>query len=331
VTDPGLWSNARARERSRPFVDRDDSIIRPPALSTMTRVHAPTFDYGEAFARNIGWVTEAEQRALRGKRVAVAGLGGVGGVELLTLARLGVGAFNVADFDRFDLANFNRQIGAATSTVGRRKLDVLAEMVRDINPEIDLRTFPDGVDEGNLDEFLAGVDVYVDGLDFFAFAARRATFAACARLGVPAVTAAPLGMGVALLNFLPGKMTFEEYFRLEGQPESEQALRFLVGLSPAMLQRGYLVDRSRVNLAERRGPSTAMACQLCAGVAATEALKILLGRGKVLAAPWGLQFDAYRSKMAQTWRPGGNANPLQRVALAVARRQLARMSGDKGA
>jgi len=288
------------------------------------------FDYQTAFSRNIGWVTEAEQRALRTKRIAIAGLGGVGGVHLLTLARLGVGAFNIADFDRFDLANFNRQAGATLSTLGRQKLDVLGEMARDVNPEVDIRTFPDGVDQRNLDDFLAGADVYVDGLDFFAFAARRATFAACARLGVPAVTAAPLGMGVALLNFLPGAMTFEEYFRLEGQPESEQGLRFLIGLSPGMLQRGYLVDRSRVNLAAQRGPSTAMACQLCAGVAATEALKIMLGRGKVLAAPWGMQFDAYRNKMITTWRPGGNANPLQRAALVIARRQLARMGGGKG-
>ena len=101
------------------------------------------------------------------------------------------------------------------------------------------------------------------------------------------------------------------------------ALRFLVGLSPAMLQRGYLVDRSAVDLAARRGPSTGMACQLCAGIAATEALKILLGRGKVLAAPRGMQFDAYRGKAAQTWRPWGNRNPVQRFALVIARRQLA--------
>lgn len=283
------------------------------------------FDYDTAFSRNIGWVTAAEQAALRRKRVAIAGLGGVGGIHLLTLARLGVGAFTIADFDRFDLANFNRQAGAALSTIGRPKLDVLAEAAREINPELDLRTFPDGVDARNLDDFLAGADVYLDGLDFFAFAARRATFAACARRGVPAVTAAPLGMGVALLNFLPGKMTFEEYFRLEGQPEPEQALRFLIGLSPAMLQRRYLVDRSRVDLAAHRGPSTAIACQLCAGVGASEVLKIVLGRGKVLAAPWGMQFDAYRNRMTTTWRPGGNANPMQRVALAIARRQLARM------
>lgn len=283
------------------------------------------FAYDEAFARNIGWVTEAEQARLRGKRVAIAGMGGVGGVHLTTLARLGIGAFNIADFDVFDLPNFNRQAGAVMSSVGRPKVDVLAEMARDINPELDIRCFPRGVSDDNLDDFLAGVDLYVDGLDFFAFAARRATFAACHRLGIPAVTAAPLGMGTAVLVFVPGGMTFEEYFRLDGCDEEEMAVRFLLGLSPAMLQIGYLADRSRVNLAERRGPSTVAACQLCAGVTATESLKILLGRGGVLAAPRGYQFDAYRNRFVRTWRPGGNRNPLQRLGLWIARRQLQRM------
>jgi molybdopterin/thiamine biosynthesis adenylyltransferase len=286
------------------------------------------FDYGNAFSRNIGWLTEAEQLALRTKRVGVAGLGGVGGAHVLTLARLGIGAFHLADFDTFALANFNRQAGAMVSTLDRPKLDVILDMAKDINPTLDVKAFPNGVTRENLDDFLDGVDVYVDGLDFFAFSARRATFAACARRGVPAVTSAPIGMGVAHLTFLPGGMTFEEYFRLEGLPESEQALRFLLGLSPAMLQRSYLVDRTHVNFDEHRGPSTAMACQLCAGVAATEALKILLGRGKVLAAPWGMHFDAYRGKFVKTWRPGGNNNPLQRLALAIARRSL--RTGNEG-
>lgn len=283
-----------------------------------------SFDYGEAFSRNLGWLTQTEQAALRRKRVAVAGLGGVGGFHVLTLARLGVGAFNIADFDAFGIANFNRQAGAVVSTIGRRKIDVIAEMARDINPELDLRFFPTGVSTTNVDEFLRDADLYVDGLDFFAFRARCETFAACARLAVPAVTSAPLGMGVAHLNFLPGRMTFEEYFRMDGHPEDEQALRFLLGLSPAALHRGYLVDPSRVNLQERRGPSTIMACQFCAGMAATEALKILLGRGPVFAAPHGLHFDAYRGKFVKTWRPGGNNNPIQRLALRIARRQFGR-------
>jgi molybdopterin/thiamine biosynthesis adenylyltransferase len=281
-----------------------------------------SFDYATAFSRNVGWVTTQEQANLRHRRVAIAGLGGVGGFHLLTLARLGIGAFSLAESDSFGLANFNRQAGAALSTIGHPKLDVMIEMARDINPELDIRRFPAGVTVENTDDFLRGADAYVDGLDFFAFDARAATFAACNRLGVPATTAAPLGMGVALLNFLPGKMTFEEYFGFEGQSDSERSLRFLLGLSPAMLQRRYLVDRSALNLAEKRGPSTVMACQLCAGVAAVETLKILLGRGRVLAAPWGLHFDAYRHLYKRTWQPGGHRNPAQRLARAVARRQL---------
>lgn len=287
------------------------------------------FRYDEAFARNIGWVTEAEQASLRGKRVAIAGVGGVGGVHLLSLARLGVGAFHVAEMDTFDLVNFNRQAGAMMSTLGRPKVEVMIEMARDINPELDIQVFGEGVNAGNLDAFLDGVDLYVDGLDFFAFQARRDTFNACHAKGVPAVTAAPLGMGTAVLSFLPGRMSFEEYFRLDGCDEDEMAVRFLLGLSPAMLQRGYLADPSRVDFAARRGPSTIAACQLCAGVTTAEAIKILLGRGKVLCAPWGFQFDAYRNRYVKTWRPWGNRNPVQQIGLFVARRQLRAMKAAK--
>jgi hypothetical protein len=121
-------------------------------------------------------------------------------------------------------------------------------------------------------------------------------------------------------------MTFEEYFQWGQRPEIDKAIRFVVGLAPAGLHRPYLVVPSAVNFSERRGPSTIMACQLCAGIAATEALKILLGRGEVLAAPRGLQFDAYRNKLARTWRPGGNRNPLHRLAIMIGTRQFARMA-----
>jgi len=283
-----------------------------------------SFGYDEAFSRNIGWVTEGEQQVLRRKRVAIAGLGGVGGVYLLTLARLGIGRFVIADLDRFDLVNFNRQVGATTETLGHPKVETLAKMAREINPEIEIRSFEDGVTADNLDSFLDGVDVYVDGLDFFAFDARELVFAACATRRIPAITVAPIGMGAALLNFMPGKMTFEQYFRFSGASEPEKALRFLLGVSPAMLHRRYLVDRSRVNFAEQRGPSTIMACQLCAGIAATQVLKIVLGRGPVLAAPRGLHFDAYTNRLRKTWRPRGNRSLIQRLLLRVARRQFKR-------
>lgn len=283
------------------------------------------FDYHQAFSRNIGWVTQKEQEILSAKRVAIAGLGGVGGNHLLTLIRLGIANFHIADFDKFDIVNFNRQVGANINTIGKSKVEVMTTLAQEINPEIKIKTFENGVDDSSIEEFLSGVDIYIDSLDFFAFDARKLLFSACYKKGIPAVTVAPLGMGAALINFLPNKMSFEEYFCLDECSTDEKAIRFLIGLAPALLQRAYLADPSTVNLSTGKGPSTFMACQLCAGIAATEALKILLNRGKVFSAPYGIQFDAYRNKLVHTWRPGGNKNLLQRLTIFIAKQQLAKM------
>jgi len=117
-------------------------------------------------------------------------------------------------------------------------------------------------------------------------------------------------------------MTFEQYFGLSGCSDEEKAIRFLVGFAPSLLHRHYLVDPTRVNLKERKGPSTGLSCELCAGVASAEALKILLGRGRVWAAPYAVQFDGFSNRVSRTWRPGGNRHPLNRLAIAIAKRQL---------
>lgn len=286
----------------------DDPAVARPSF---------VFDYDRAFSRNIGWVTREEQQRLRRARVAIAGLGGVGGAHVLTLSRLGISNFHIADFDEFDVHNMNRQAAAFMSSMGRPKIDVVAEMARDINPESQIRLFPDGVKDENLDEFLKDVDVYVDSLDFFVLETRRKVFQRCRELGIPALTAAPLGMGTAFLYFDPRGMSFEEYFRVDGVPMHEQYARFIAGLSPAMLNRKYLVEPDAVNFRERRGPSTGMACELCAGVMGTSVLKLLLKRGPLRAAPWGMHFDAYRGILKHTWRPGGNAHPLQRLLVAL--------------
>lgn len=283
-----------------------------------------SFSYAQAFDRNIGWVTEAEQASLRGRTVAIAGMGGVGGIHMLTLARQGIGGFRVADFDTFGIANMNRQAGAFMSTMDRPKLDVMAEAALDINPELRIERFPHGVTTDNVDDFLCGADLFVDGFDFFELGIRRQVFARAEQLGIPAVTAGPIGMGTGYLAFVPGGMTFEQYFRLDGQSEEEQFLRFLMGLVPRGLHRTYLVDPSRINLRERRGPSTAAACQLCAGVVGVMALQLLLRRPGLRPAPWNHHFDPYRGRLATTWLPQGNHTPSQRIRLALARRALLR-------
>jgi molybdopterin/thiamine biosynthesis adenylyltransferase/nitroreductase len=283
------------------------------------------FRFSAAFDRNIGWVTDWEQQALRAKRVAIAGMGGVGGFHLLTLARLGIGAFSIADLDRFETANFNRQVGATMQTVGRPKAEVLSEMALDINPEIRITRFDAGVDSENMDAFLAGADLFVDGFDFFVLDIRRKVFARCAQLGIPALTAAPVGMGVGLLAFTKEGMSFEDYFRFEGQPELRQYVNFLLGVAPSGVHRSYLVDPSRLDFGKHKAPSTVIGCELCASVTAAAAVKLLVGRGEVKPAPYHHHYDAFIGKTVLTRLRWGNAGPLQRLKAKTAEKIFAAM------
>ena len=104
--------------------------------------HPISFDYDRAFSRNIGWVTLAEQAKLKKSRIAIAGLGGVGGAHLLALTRLGIGNFNISDFDDFDVHNLNRQAGAFMPFMGKAKIETVARLAHDINPELDIRFLP---------------------------------------------------------------------------------------------------------------------------------------------------------------------------------------------
>lgn len=271
------------------------------------------FNYEEAFSRNVGFVTEDEQQILRGKKIAIAGMGGVGGIHLLALTRLGVGSFAIADFDTYEVANFNRQFGANMKTVNTSKVHTMADMARDINPELKIDVFEQGVTDDNMVEFLKDVDLFVDGFDFFVLGMRARLFKYCHENGIPAVTAAPLGMSTAYLVFQPDGMSFEQYFRLEKQNQFRQFVRFLIGLAPAKFQIPAIVVADTVDLVGKKGPSTPMGCLLCAGVVGSEALKILLKRGSVYPAPYYHQFDAYQGKWRRGYCPGGNANPVRKI------------------
>jgi len=273
---------------------------------------ASGFSYADAFDRNLGWFTAHEQQSLRGKTVAIAGMGGVGGVHLLTLIRLGFAQFRIADMDTFEVANFNRQVGAMMSTVQQPKVDVLARMATDINPEANIIEFPAGITEDNLDAFLTGADVFIDGFDFFALDIRRKTFARCRELGIPAMTAAPIGMGVAFLVFAKDGMSFEDYFCFEGKSKLRQYINFLMGLAPSAMHRSYLVDPARLNIAKRKTPSTMIGVQLCASFTAAQVVKYLLKRGDVKPAPFHYHFDAYLNKFKAGSRRG-NGGLLQRL------------------
>lgn len=280
------------------------------------------FDYDEAFSRNLGWLTPQEQQRLRGARVAVAGMGGVGGVHVQGLARLGVGALNLTDFDSFEVANFNRQAGAAMSTIGQPKVEVMRSYALDVNPETDVRVFPNGLNENNLADYLDGVDLLIDAIDFFANSLRPALYRAARERGIPVVCSAPLGAGASLICFKPDGMSFDDYFGFAGCDDITMAVRFMVGMSPRLPQRHYLAYPEIVDFVKRRVPSLGMACQFAAGMAVTATMKLLLQRGGVKGAPHTEQYDAYLGRFYRCWRPGGYRNPLQKLAERIVISQL---------
>lgn len=279
------------------------------------------FNYLNAFSRNIGWVTEEEQLSLQHKRIATAGAGGVGSEHIVTLARLGICKFQISDFDEYEEHNFNRQAGAFISTLNQPKVDVMERVIYDINPHAQVNSFPEGINEDNIDDFLKDVDVYIDSLDYFALHARKLVYRKCYEKNIPVVTAAPIGMGVALICFTPDSMNYEEYFRFEDcKTDNEQLVKFLIGLSPSLIQRSYLVDPSTSDFIAQKAPSLPMGVKLCGGAAASYVLKILLNRGELITAPSGMHFDAYRNKMVKTWRPWGNRNPIQKLMFYIAKK-----------
>jgi molybdopterin/thiamine biosynthesis adenylyltransferase len=268
-----------------------------------------------AFSRNIGLFSPGEQERLAEARVAIPGMGGVGGVHLINLVRTGIGRFHLADFDQYEPVNVNRQFGARVPSFGRPKLEVMIEEAHSINPFLDIAPYPTGLTADNMEAFLTGVDVVLDGLDFFQFEIRRALFNMARSMGVPVITAGPLGYSSALLVFTQQGMGFDDYFDVGGElPEEQKYLRFAMGLAPRPTHIGYM-DLSRVDLKGGKGPSLNIACQLCSSLAATEAMRIILGKPGLKPAPCFLQFDPFRQVLRKGRLSRGNRTLSQRAKL----------------
>jgi molybdopterin/thiamine biosynthesis adenylyltransferase len=122
------------------------------------------FTYAEMTTRNRGFVTEAEQARLREACVFIPGVGGMGGAAFMALVRAGVGRFAIADIDRFEVSNLNRQLFATLSAVGRPKAEVARDTALTINPEAEIELL--GAEwTRELDRLLEASDVAVNGMD----------------------------------------------------------------------------------------------------------------------------------------------------------------------
>jgi molybdopterin/thiamine biosynthesis adenylyltransferase len=279
----------------------------------MSAPGAGGYDYDEAFSRNIGLLTEEEQARVRGARVAVGGLGGVGGNHVLALARIGFGSFSLADLDHFELANMNRQAGASVNTLGRSKVEVTAEIVRAINPEADLRLFPNGITRENIGDFLDGAIAAVDGIDFFNMDARRLLFREARARGIHALTSAPVGFGATLHVFSPTGMSFDDYFDIQdGMSLPAQLIQFVLGLAPERAHRSYFPPGA-VDFEKRRAPSLAPGCLLASVLVATAIANLVVKKRPPKVAPHFSQFDPLVQTYKSGYLRGGNRNPKQRA------------------
>ena len=150
--------------------------------------------------------------ALHRARVAVFGIGGVGGHCTEALARGGVGAIDLVDNDVVSLTNLNRQLIALHSTLGRPKAEVMAERVRDINPACRVRALrmfylPENAGEVDLSRY----DYVVDAVD--TVSAKLELAVRCQALGVPLISA--MGSGNKLD---PSAFSVSDLSKTEGCP-----------------------------------------------------------------------------------------------------------------
>ncbi len=143
-------------------------------------------------ARTAMLIGEDGVRKLAQKRVAVFGVGGVGGAVCEALARAGVGALDLFDDDVVNTSNINRQVVALHSTLGQRKVDVMAARVTDINPACVVRTHAVFYTPENAGDFpMVGYDYVVDAVD--TVAAKLEIIARAKQAEVPVISAMGAG------------------------------------------------------------------------------------------------------------------------------------------
>ena len=103
---------------------------------------------------------------IKNAKVAVYGLGGVGSYVVEALARVGIGYLVLVDYDKYDITNINRQLGAYHSTIGKYKVEVMKERIKDINPEAVVEIYrPEEIEGGEVSIINSSFTYVVDAID----------------------------------------------------------------------------------------------------------------------------------------------------------------------
>jgi molybdopterin/thiamine biosynthesis adenylyltransferase len=254
--------------------------------------------------RNIGFIRPEQQEQLRTTKVAVFGMGGIGGTAFEVLVRTGIGRFSIIDRDVFEASNMNRQVFAYRQTLGRRKIDVAAEWARAINPDVQIELF-DRVGEDNIGAILAGAGAAVGGIDSLEpciIAAR-----ACRQLNIPLIE----GWAIPYANvrvFTQDTVTLEEAY---GLPTAGRAvssftqddfrkfnLELLLGMGKIDGIRNFYPPEVVEQIINKgRLVSFAPAVWLTSVMMAMETIKVLLAWGEIALAPRIALYDPFQHRV----------------------------------
>jgi len=255
------------------------------------------------FERNIGILTPEQQAALLRARVAVIGLGGLGGVVAEVLTRSGVGTLVLVDFDTFDHSNINRQVFAFQDTIGRPKTEVTLEFLRRINPEIGA-VLAGTVDETNCAALLTGSQAVVLAADDAVPCIIASRFARTA--GIPVIE----GWAIPFCNarvFTPDTPTMEECY---GFPPLPARLDAITDQTRAALKQCMIASLTRIAGVtdyyshaalerSRTGDFTSFAPMVwfAAVRMAIETIKLLLSLGTPSLAPAFALYDPFDQRI----------------------------------
>jgi len=283
-----------------PFFERDVATkgLGRVMLSDLTSPNPAQFE------RNAPFVSKEEQEKLWNSTVAIAGAGGDGGQLAIALANLGVRNFKLADPERFGVENLNRQAGASYATIGHNKAEVIANLLRDLGATV--KVYKDGINESNVDDFVAGSDLIADETEFTmpelgVMLARRAR-----HHNVPAIMAMNVGFGSYTTSFSPKGMTFEAYLGLDPDMPLDEIANQEVSLAkwaphiPSYANTNLLMDVQKGIIS---APTVVPGVLIAAGDATTQAFAHLVSdinpsREKWIRwAPHGKAIDAIDGMM----------------------------------
>lgn len=246
----------------------------------------------DRFLRSIGIIQPKDLLKFSKIKIAIGGLG-LGGSIFLNLVRMGFQNFHVADPDIFERTNVNRQRLAKESTLGLRKDDCSVKEAMDINPNVKIKVFPEGVKAHNVDAFLDGIDWVVDVVDLFAMNDKLALNEAARKKKLSVASCATLGFSGSVVVFNPSTPSFAEQTGITNDlPYAENLKRFLQFICPAVPV--YMLDQ--ISLAMNRAsyiPFITPGGEISAAFAAAEIAKHILKQGHCVLAPQGIFIDSF--------------------------------------